>query len=168
MEDWSRRKGRTWPRARSKGHRFGCSSQDSGSMRTAVPLHPPAGDSHLGLRISTFSQVLLNPLTWQKPRITHAVWEVRPYRPRHHHLSPVCLWIHGGLDVRALDQLQVQAASLWFSLQKRVPQAQGLVINLSATARVLWNSELWAQESFKDCLEYDHMVGCELGTEPPA
>lgn len=60
-----------------------------------------------------------------------------------------------------------EAASLWFSLQKRVPQAQGLVMNLSATARVLWDSELWAQESSKDCLEYDHMVGCELGTEPP-
>lgn len=58
-------------------------------------------------------------------------------------------------------------ASLWFSLKKRVPRAQGLDLNLTATASVLWGSELWAQESSEGCLECDHVVGCGLEMEPP-
>lgn len=87
---------------------------------------------------------------------------------QHHHLSPTCLWIHGGLDVRALGQLKV-----WTSLTVVLPEEKGAPgpgsgLEFDCKQSVLWGSELWAQESSEGCLECDHVVGCGLEMEPPA
>lgn len=110
---------------------------------------------------------VFEPPQWQKPRITHVVGEVGPHLPGHHHLSPACFWRHGVWMSGSWEGCRFGRASPWLPLQKRVPWARDLDVNLTAIStstmglRTLGSGRVQRLPQVCPC-------DCEVGMEPPA